>query len=442
MLDRTISQDLQTVLEAAKQRYAKSNPKSLAAQQSASKWMPGGNTRTVVHYEPFPLYVERASGQHIYDLDGHAYVDFLGEFTAGLFGHSHPKIAASISRALQGGISLGAQNPHEQKLARVLCERFPAMELVRFANSGTEANLMALSASRAFTGRDKIAVFSGAYHGGGLTFVSGPGAMNIPFDFIEARYNDLDATRSLLLEHGKALAAVIVEPMASSGGCIPARPEFLAMLREETEKLGIVLIFDEVVTSRLAPRGVHHALGIKPDLVTLGKYIAGGMSFGAFGGRSEIMQRFDPSRKDAWPHAGTFNNNVISMAAGYTAMTDVFTPEAAHSLNACGEQLRAELNELSRDQGYAMQFTGLGASMNVHMMTGRVERPADVSSGNMALRDLFFFDLVSQGIYIARRGMINVSLVIEKEDLERLLAAVKGFVRTYGNLLAKTRGGD
>jgi glutamate-1-semialdehyde 2,1-aminomutase len=168
----------------------------------------------------------------------------------------------------------------------------------------------------------------------------------------------------------------------------------------------------------------------------MGKYIAGGMTFGAFGGRADIMQRFDPSRRGAWPHAGTFNNNVMSMVVGVTAMTELFTSETARDLNVRGEQLRARLNAASRDRGCAMQFTGLGATMNVHMTAARLERPADAANGNMALRDLFFFELIAKGIYLAKRGMINLSLVVEQPDVERLVTAVEEFVADHHGLLA------
>jgi glutamate-1-semialdehyde 2,1-aminomutase len=148
------------------------------------------------------------------------------------------------------------------------------------------------------------------------------------------------------------------------------------------------------------------------------------------------MDRFDPAKKNYWPHAGTFNNNVLTMAAGHAALTEVFTPEEARKLNARGDALRSELNSLSRDKGYAMQFTGTGATMNVHMVLGKIERPADAANGDIALRDLFFFEAISKGIYLARRGMINVSLVLSSADIQRLVVAVTDFVGTNEHLLA------
>ncbi|HET6305612.1 MAG TPA: aminotransferase class III-fold pyridoxal phosphate-dependent enzyme, partial [Rhodopila sp.] len=325
--------DIDAALTEAKEAYVARNPKSFARNVEATGVMPGGNTRTVLFYPPFPLAMARAEGCRLWDMDGAEYVDFLGEYTAGLYGHSHPVIRAAVDRALDGGISMGAHNMLEAKFARAVCDRF-ALERVRFTNSGTEANLLALTLSRVFTGRPKLMAFDGAYHGAVFTFAGGGSPVNAPFPFVLAPYNDTAATLALIEQHGPELAAVILEPMIGSGGCIPAAPEFLAALREACSRVGALLILDEVMTSRLSPGGLQAVRGVKPDLTTFGKYVGGGMSFGAFGGRADIMDLFDPRRPDALPHAGTFNNNVLTMSAGLTGLTEIYTPDAARALNA------------------------------------------------------------------------------------------------------------
>ena len=257
--------------------------------------MPGGNTRTVLHYAPFPIGIARGEGCRLWDLDGAEYVDFLGEYTAGIYGHSHPKIRAAVDSALDAGINFGGTNLTEAKFARAVCDRF-GLERVRFTNSGTEANLLAISVGRIFTKRSKVMVFDGGYHGAVFGFAGGGSPINAPFDYVLAPYNDMAATRALIEQHAADLALVILEPMMGGGGCIAAAPEFLAMLREATTKVGALLILDEVMTSRLAPGGLQQVRGVKPDLTTFGKYIGGGMSFGAFGGRADIMDLFDPRR--------------------------------------------------------------------------------------------------------------------------------------------------
>ncbi len=423
--------DINAALNEAKEAYVTSAPASLARYVEATTVMPGGNTRTVLHYAPFPLAMVRAQGCRMSDADGREFIDFLGEYTAGLYGHSHPVIRAALDRALDGGISFGAVNMTEARFARAICERF-GLERVRFTNSGTEANLLAISLGRIFTQRKKILLFNGSYHGAVVGFANGGSPINVPFDYIVAPYNDIERTRALITEE---VAAVILEPMIGSGGCIPASAEFLMMLRRETRRVGALLILDEVMTSRLAPGGLQSATGVKPDLTTLGKYLGGGMSFGAFGGRAEIMDLFDPRRQDALPHAGTFNNNVLTMTAGLTGLMDVYTPQAASALNERGERLRARLNALCQAVDAPMQFTGIGSMLAVHAMRGPVTSPEDAARSDPKLKELFFFDLLAQGIWLARRGMMTLSLPIGDDECEALIAAVGEFLSARKSLL-------
>ena len=426
--------EVRRALAAARKRYVERHPRSLAAHRRATHHMPGGNTRSVLHVDPFPLFFERGDGATLTDVDGHLLDDLLGDYTSSLYGHSHPRILAALHDAARDGVGLGGNHRYEADLAALLVERFPAIDLVRFTPSGTEANLMALAAARVATGRDRVMVFSGAYHGGVLAFAR-PGRVNVPFDTVVGSYNDMDGTRSLIQRNGAELAAVIVEPMLQSGGCIPAMPGFLELLRSETEKVGALLIFDEVVTSRLHPRAVHGAMNLKPDLVTLGKYIGGGLPFGAFGGDASIMAFFDPRVPGFAPHAGTFNNNVLTMRVALAGLSAVYTPEAAAVLNARGEELRASLNALARDHQATLQFTGLGSIMGAHMTTRPIASPEDAAAGCPELRELLFFHLLEHNIYIAKRGMIALSLPTSDDQIVRLRAAVAGFLDRYRLLL-------
>jgi glutamate-1-semialdehyde 2,1-aminomutase len=212
---------------------------------------------------------------------------------------------------------------------------------------------------------------------------------------------------------------------------------FLRALREAATETGAVLVFDEVMTSRLGPGGLQGELGIRPDLTTLGKYIGGGMSFGAFGGRVEIMERFDPRRADALAHAGTFNNNVLSMKAGHAGLTQVFTPEAVRALNARGEALRERLNGLCRAHGAPLQFSGRGSMMTAHMTADPIRSSVDAARGDTGLKELFFFDMLAEGIWLARRGFIALSLAIGDAECDRLSAAVERFIEARTGFLAE-----
>ena len=426
--------DVAAALAEAQEEYRQRNPRSLAQYEEACAALPGGNTRSAIFVEPFPLTMVRGEGSRLWDLDGHEYVDFLSEFTAGLYGHSHPLIRRAIDQALDGGWNMGAQGPAEARFAAAVCARFPSIELVRFTNSGTEANLMAVAAARAITGRDKILVFAGGYHGGVFYFRGKGSAVNAPYEFLIGDYNDVAGTRALVAPHEANLAAILVEPMLGGSGCIPATREFLADLRALASKIGAVLIFDEVMTSRLAPGGLQEAHGILPDMTTLGKYVGGGMSFGAFGGKAALMEWFDPRRKDGFQHAGTFNNNVLTMNAGLVGLTEIYTPERARELNRFGEGLRERLNAVVRRKGLAMQFTGLGSMIGVHMTDAPIRNAADAAKGHAGLLDLFYFDLLARGIWIAKRGMMALSIALDEADADKLDGAVEEFAETRAPL--------
>jgi len=435
--------DLSAAVAEAEARYVAANPQSAARFERATEAMPGGNTRTVLHYSPFPLTFAGGEGCRLRDIDGHHYADFLGEYSAGLYGHSNPVLQAAIKQVVDDGTVLGGPNRYEAELAAEMCKRFPSVERVRFCNSGTESNLFAISAARVFAGRPAIMVFHGAYHGGVFYFGQQKSAINAPFPWIFASYNDTEGTVALIDQHAHELAAVIIEPMIGAGGGIAAKREFLQALRERCTRHGIVLIFDEVMTSRLSSGGLQKRVGVTPDMTSFGKYLGGGASFGAFGGRADIMARFDPRRPDAVSHAGTFNNNVISMAAGVTGLTQLYTPEVAERLTRDGDAFRERLNALAAKRGLPIQVLGIGSMLNIHFQSGTIERPQDLWPKDAAaaarladLQKLLHLDLIDQGQYLARRGFITLSLPMTAAEFNRFEAAFDEFLSLRASVLA------
>lgn len=404
--------DLDAALAAAHSSYSDRRPRSSALALAAAKVMPGGNTRTVLHFDPFPFRVDRAEGSVLVDVDGHRYVDLLGNYTAGLFGHQVPVVRDAIVAQLDRGWAIGATHPLEVELAELICGRFESVEQVRFTNSGTEANLMAIAAAIHITGRSRVVVFEHGYHGGVLTFAHGPGPLNVPHDFLVVPFNDGPAVEASFAAVGSNIACVLVEVVQGSGGCIPAEPHFLDALRRLCTDHGSVLIFDEVMTSRLHPGGAQALFGVVPDMTTLGKYLAGGMTFGAFGGRRGIMAAFDPAQGGGLSQAGTFNNNVVSMAAGVAALRDVLTPEVLIALNRRGDELRERLSVTFAGAGLPMTVTGVGSMFNVHADDDRWV-------------ELFFHAMLDAGFYIARRGMIALAMDVTDEQLDDFMAAVE-----------------
>ena len=425
MPPRTVGLDDQVA--AARRAYATENPASAAWSDRAHRVMPGGNTRSVLHYAPFPLRVERAAGRHLWDVDGHRYVDLLGNYTAGLLGHSPAPVLEAARNALEAGWSLGSVHANEVRLAEILVERFASIEQVRFTNSGTEANLMALATAIHHTGRCKVMVFRNGYHGGVLTFGEHGREVNVPHDWLVCNYDDIDDVTRAFDEHGPDIAAILVEPMQGSGGCIPARPEFLRACRSLCTDHGALLVFDEVMTSRFSSGGAQRMLDITPDMTTLGKYLAGGLTFGAFGGREDVMAHFDSRRGGALGHAGTFNNNVASMAAGVAALSELLTPEVLDDVHERGERFRSALSTAFSETGVELCLTGVGSLMTVHGTSGPVVSTADLRHSDDRIKELFFFHCLRGGFYIARRGFIALSIEIDDADVDDFVEHARSF---------------
>lgn len=415
--------------------YEYQNPLSLGAHQRAASVLPGGNTRTVLHFRPFPLTMKSGKGSDVWDIDGHHYVDFVGEFSAGLYGHSEPVIRDAITEALETGIVMAAPTEREVELAELVCSRFPSIEKLRFCNSGTEANILALMAATLFTGRKKILVFEGAYHGGVLAFSTPPNPLNIPLDVVFAPYNDIERAREVIHEHRENLAAVIVEPILGAAGNLPADAAFLRALRAATTEIGALLVFDEVKTSRCGAGGMQKQVDVRPDLTSLGKYICGGMSCGVFGGRADIMSRFDPASPRSLRHAGTFNNNACSMAAGVAGLSRLFTAERADTFNAECESLRIALNTHLEVADVPMRMIGHGSMFSAHFVRKTPRRPSDIPVISSSLTALFHMEALLSGLLMANRGDIFVSLPMQDRHFSRLKETVAKFVDKHAALI-------
>ncbi|GLA93178.1 hypothetical protein AtubIFM61612_010369 [Aspergillus tubingensis] len=394
------------------------NLKSGAAIQSAENSIPSGTSRGVLVHIPHPLVFRGGHGCYLTSLDGDEYVDFVSEYTAGMFGHSHPAIIEAIQSVTQQGFTLGGVTSKEGELAQLLISRFPSIDAIRFCNSGTEANMFALGVAVAYTGRKKILVFKNGYHGGTLTFGANT-ALNLPHEFIVANYNDIPDTRAKLTSD---IAAILVEPMQAAGGMVPAEIPFLQFLRDEAARLRAVLIFDEVVTSRLCYGGLQERYGIVPDMTTLGKHFGGGFSFGVFGGKKEIMRLFKPGEEQSLFHTGTWNNNVFSMTAGVVA-ANLMSREALERANDLGDYLRDELRRIFEQRWCAwldVVVSGIGSTVGVKFLGEK---------GDM-IRDLYYFYQLEGGVYMAHRGSFAVNLVHQREHVDLVLEVTRKFCRS------------
>ncbi|PHH63809.1 hypothetical protein CDD81_5466 [Ophiocordyceps australis] len=426
-----VEQDLQAALAAAVERFDKANPKSKAIHAEATKSLPGGNTRTMLYTAPFPLSIKCGKDCMVTTEDGQDLVNLTGEFSAGLFGHSHPVIHDAVLNVLDKvGLNVSACTLHEHLLASEMCQRF-ALDKVRFTNSGTEANLNALVAARHFTRKRKIVVFGGGYHGGVLNFSSGKAASsNVDLDdWIVAKYNSVGSATQAIRSEG--VAAVLVEGMQGASGCIPATAHFLKCIQQTAAEAGAIFILDEVMTSRLTAGGLASIHGLSPDLKTFGKWLGGGASFGAFGGRHDIMAAFDPRQPDCLVHSGTFNNNTLTMHLGYTGLHNIWTPHVANAFTERGERLLARLNHVT--EGTLLCFTGCGTIINAHFPASGSRTILDCLDANdiQELKDLFWFDMVEAGFWLARRGYIALILSTPDAELDRFVDGVADFVARH-----------
>ena len=384
--------------------------------------MPAGSTRTTTYYSPFPIGVDRGEGYRLWDVDGNEYVDMLGNYSAHVHGHAHPLIVAAAERALRQGSAHPAPLVVQAELAERICARIPSVEKVRFTNSGNEAVMIAIRAARAITGRDSIVKAIGGYHGSWEQVALGasedehlhaghaatePGIPSRVGEMLHSvRYNDVSHLESTMAEHGGDVAAILLEPVL--GHIIePATGDYLRRARELADEFGALLVLDEVITLRLHESGVQTLRGVTADLTTMGKIIGGGFPVGGVGGGDDVMSIFDPRNAGHIEHHGTFNGNAPTMAAGAVSL-DLLPQAEIDRINTLGERLATRLNELLVASPLDLSLTSYGSLMNLR------GDPRDLSELHKAALD--------EGVYMAPRGMICVSTVMDDDVIDNVSA--------------------
>jgi len=410
------------------ERYERATPRSRELFEEARNYLPGGDTRAVTYHAPYPSFVEEASGCTLTTADGEELLDFLNNYTAAVLGHAPEPVVEAVCERFRRGSGFAAPTREATELARRLVERTPSIERVRFANSGTEATMNAVRAAMVHTGHDGVLKVHGGYHGThdtALVGVSGDGPEpGVPRDVARrvhtTPYNDVDALTGAFERHGADLACFVVEPVMGHAGMVPATTEYLEAARDLTEDTDTLLVFDEVMTYRLAVGGAQERYGVMPDLTALGKFIGGGLPAGAFGGRADVMRVFDPS-SDGVTHSGTFNGNPATMAGG-AATLDALDADAIERLNDLGAEIRERLADAAEDADVPMQVTGDGSFFNVHPTDAPVTDHASSAAGDPATRRLFM-EMRNRGVFLAPRGMGNVSTPMGEAEIDRLVAA-------------------
>ena len=414
-------------------------PESKRRFERAAGVLPGGNSRTQLYVAPFPMFLRSGSGAKVVLEDGTELDDFLLNYTANVTGYAHPEVLTSVQEVLERGVPFGMPTAFEADFATALRQRLPAMELVRFTNSGSEATLHAFRAARAFTGRSTIAKVEGAFHGTHdiTDFNVGklPDAPLQPYPQTEGMppgltdaivlfpYNDLPGTLAALDARRDELATVVLEVWLNSAGVLPGDPEYLQGVGAWCKDNDVLLTIDEVAAFRTSYHGAYADHGLEPDLVCLGKIIGGGFAIGALGGREDVMAVFDPRRPDHIKHFGTFNSHPATMVAGMKTL-ELLSPEALARINALGERLIDGIRSIGADRGIALSATGYGSVGNIHNREMPPREPRESMPIINPAMTALFWALLERGYVVAPRGQFSIGLPTTDEQVDGLLEAI------------------
>jgi glutamate-1-semialdehyde 2,1-aminomutase len=412
----------------------------------ASKILPGGVDSPVRAFKSVggtPIFIKKASGSTIEDVDGNRYIDYVMSWGPLILGHAPRGLVKAINVTAKRGTSFGAPSPLENQLGELVRRLVPSMERLRFVSSGTEATMSAVRVARAFTGRDRIVKFEGCYHGHSDAFLvkagSGATTLGIPTspgvpaavaaDTLNARYNDLASAAALCEEHKGKIAALIVEPIAGNMGLVPPSEGFLTGLRDLCTRHGSVLIFDEVISGfRASAGGAQELFGVRPDLTCLGKIIGGGLPVGAYGGRADIMELVAPA--GAVYQAGTLSGNPIAMTAGIWAL-ERLSPKLYKELARRGSMLAAGLADAARSAKVPLQVNAFGSLLTPFFTTAPVRDYSSALRANTSAYATFFRGMLTRGIYPppSQFEAWFLSAAHSDRDVKKTIAAAKGAMR-------------
>src|SRR5438477_9403662 len=411
--------------------------------EEAQQLLPGGVNSPVRAFRGVggnPIFIDRANGPYLFDVDGNRYLDYVQSWGPMILGHGYPSVLEAVTRASMRGFSFGAPTEAESKLAKLVIESVPSIEMVRFVNSGTEATMSALRLARAFTGHSKIIKFSGCYNGhadmllvqagSGVATMGLPDSPGVPPEAtgntLIAPYNDNAAVEELFRTYPQEIAAIIVEPVAANMGLVLPLPGFLEKLRELTEEYGALLIFDEVMTGfRVALGGMQKREGISPDLTCLGKIIGGGLPVGAYGRRRDIMEQVAPL--GAMYQAGTLSGNPLARAAGIATLTEMRKPGQYEELERKSQMLGNGLERVKNETGVELQFARIGAMFCLYFTGQPVTDYASAKSSDTASFAQYFWNMLARGIYLppSQFEACFISLALDDEMIKETIESAR-----------------
>ncbi len=412
---------------SVKQTYRHRTPRSDRAFAQAKIYQPGGNSRQAGYWGPYPLTLTHGQGCFVWDLDGNRYIDLLNNYSALVHGHAYPRIVEAVQKQVSLGTCWAAINNEQTRLARQLVKRVPSVEQVRFTNSGTEAGILALMIARVQTGREKVLMARGGYHGSLMEFETGFSGRDGPLNYV-AEYGNLEDFQQVLADHGSRIAAVFLEPVLGASGVVPGNREFLNGVKNAAHKAGSLFVMDEVLTFRLGLGGYQEVVGVEPDLTMFGKLIGGGFPVGAVGGSRHMLNILNPADLKAF-HSGTFNANPITMTAGAISVEEL-TTERILEMEKLAATLSTGLKEDAQQAGLPLRINRAGSLMNLFFTENTSY--AHHARDDQEIIEKFHLAALNHGLFIAPRGLIALSTVLTdslvNETIERALLAMKDII--------------
>jgi len=399
-------------MSAIREAYLERTRSSAELFTQAKSLMPGGTSRQASFWAPHPLTIKRGEGPRFWDIDGNEYLDLINNYTAMVHGHAYPPIVAATRKQIGDGTGWAAANEAQNRLAELIIDRVPAIEQVRFTNSGSEAGALAFTIARIVTGRSKLLMARWGYHGSLLEFEIGSFGKEGPLTYL-ATYNNLADFEAVLSEHGDDIAGVFLEPVLGASGVIAGEAEFLHGVRDAAHNAGALFILDEVLTLRFAVGGCQAGIELEPDLTMLGKIIGGGFPVGAVGGRADLLRIFDPADMKVF-HTGTFNANPVTMVAGEVSLREL-TAKRIERMNGLRELLQAGLAEVAHKYGLPLSTNHYGSCLNMYFSESVPE--SSIVRDDDELMDRFHIACINRGLFIAPRGMIALSTVTGDEHI-------------------------
>lgn len=444
MINKKFRMDKENISGSIIKEYSELFYISKAEHKKYLKYMPGGTTKSLSYFKPFPIHIRSGKGAYVYSAEGHKLLDVCNAYGALLHGHVDKDVVTAVRNALNNGTQFAAPTETQYRFSKLLCKRMPSLEAVRFCASGTEATLFAIRTARAFTKKNKILKIRGGYHGthdcvavsaNKQCVVSGV-PKGVRKDVLEVSFNDIEALVNII-QNTPELATVIIEPFLGAGGIISPYPNYLQAIREITKKHNVILIFDEIISARMHFGGAQTYYNVVPDLTTLGKIVGGGYPIGVFGGRRDLMDLYcNVSITNPLEHSGTYNGYETALIAGEAALKK-YDRKAIDTLNAVAMALKSKILQFLNKLGFNIVINQVSSFLNIHFINEPAVNNEIVAKSVGELHALLHLNLLNKGVYSTPRGVYVLSTAMSSADIQFFFSALSEALQELKPLVIK-----